>query len=174
MSSTSCSNCCTLKKDVQGKKIGVGVSCGQMLPQKKMKIRNSQDIYLTPLSQVDILKHSIQYIQKLRSLVETHHHQTSSSGESLRHLVETHHQNLVEQIPLGGVETSPSPHPFSQQEHHSPDGRYHPSDSQFSPSSSTNSSNYPHLHSGEGSQTNGHYPHHASPTSPPLMPSPDR
>jgi len=124
------------------------------------------------MSKVDILKHSIQYIQKLRSLVESHHHQ-SSSGESLRHLVETHHQNLVEQTPLGGIETSTSPHPFSHPEHHSPDAaRYHPStDSQFSPS--PNSSNYPHLEQGEGSQTNGRYPHHASPTSPPLMPSPD-
>ena len=131
-------------------------------------------IYLT-LLQVDILKHSIQYIQKLRSLVESHHHhQTSSSGDSLRHLVEAHHQNLVEQTQL---ETSTSPHPFSHQEHQSPDGRYHPStDSQYSPSSSSNNSSYPHLQQAEGGgRTNGHhYPHHGSPTSPPLMPSPDR
>jgi len=125
------------------------------------------------MSKVDILKHSIQYIQKLRSLVESHHHQTSSSGDSLRHLVEAHHQNLVEQTQL---ETSTSPHPFSHQEHQSPDARYHPStDSQFSPSSSSNNSSYPHLQQAEGGgRTNGHhYPHHGSPTSPPLMPSPD-
>jgi len=131
------------------------------------------------MSKVDILKHSIQYIQKLRSLVEAphHHHQSpSTGGEPLRQLVENqNHQNLTDQPPLvGGVETTTSPHPFPQQGHHSPDANFH---GPFRRSPNSNNSGYPHLplnNDTGGGDTNGCvYPHHTSPTSPPLIHSPD-